>query len=908
MNNEPNAAEQSQPGSRTYCYRFGTAEFDEARFELRVAGLPVEVERRALEVLSCLLRHAGEVVTKEELFRQVWAGRITVDKVLPNAIAKLRRALGETNAELLVTQLRIGYRLAGPVERIAVGRRLSSRLELAPGQPVASRENFILQRQLGSSRSSEVWLAQHAKTHEWRVYKFTADGERLRSLKREATLHRVLQESLDDRRHFVEIIDWNFENPPFFLECAYGGDNLLEWAKTSLAPLSAEARVALFLQIADAVAAAHGVGVLHKDLKPANVLVAAAAPGPLVRLTDFGSGGLLEPERLEELGITQLGLTLTRNLAPDSSSGTPLYLAPELFSGHAPTVQSDVFAIGLMLYQILAGNLSKPMAPGWEEDIADDLLREDIRLATHGDPTQRLASAAELAARLRNREARRAQEQRLRSVETQTRRAHESLARERARRPYRIALLAVLLGGLAVALGLFAETRHARDAAQRELQRASAVNSFLNEDLISKSNPLVLAKGQSAMLKDVLLAARGRVAERFADQPLAAAAIHANLGMLFNTIEQLPEAESEFRQALALYEQTEGPAALDSLKVRSDLARLLTRVSKFDAALEQIRQLEQLIGSSRDPGKQYLLASAWSLYHYNLSQFDKALPELQDTLRLLALTAPDNTPMRDTLRQQLIGVYRYSGHRPEAKHEAQALLEEMQARPQRNDLGIAFVKQTQAGSYIDDGDYDTAEAMLLDAQKTIVAALGPAHTRNLQLLNDLLDIAQERKDWPKALDYAQTLHEGMIAKFGPDHIMSSVTLGNWGQILYMAGDVRAGAAKLEQAYAKLATISSAQGAQTQYAGFWLAAARIDLGQTDQAGTLLATLKPELLESLIANGAWKARLEGLRSLWLSRRGQRQEAAQTLQAALQNLKPEQVDFIIFDKAKQALRPAS
>ena len=59
-------------GRALYSYRFGTAEFDEARFELRVAGLPVDVERRALDVLAYLLRHAGEVVTKDELLREVW--------------------------------------------------------------------------------------------------------------------------------------------------------------------------------------------------------------------------------------------------------------------------------------------------------------------------------------------------------------------------------------------------------------------------------------------------------------------------------------------------------------------------------------------------------------------------------------------------------------------------------------------------------------------------------------------------------------------------------------------------------------------------------------------------------------------------------------------------------------------
>ena len=87
-----------------YTYRFGSAEFDEARFELRVAGLPVDVEPRALEVLAYLLRHVGEVVGKDELLEHVWAGRVTVDKELPNSIDKLRSALGERDARHLATQ------------------------------------------------------------------------------------------------------------------------------------------------------------------------------------------------------------------------------------------------------------------------------------------------------------------------------------------------------------------------------------------------------------------------------------------------------------------------------------------------------------------------------------------------------------------------------------------------------------------------------------------------------------------------------------------------------------------------------------------------------------------------------------------------------------------------------------
>ena len=77
-----------------YCYGFGNAQFDEARVELRIGGLVVELEQRPLQVLALLLRHADEVVTREELFDAVWAGRPTVDNVLANALSKLRKSLG----------------------------------------------------------------------------------------------------------------------------------------------------------------------------------------------------------------------------------------------------------------------------------------------------------------------------------------------------------------------------------------------------------------------------------------------------------------------------------------------------------------------------------------------------------------------------------------------------------------------------------------------------------------------------------------------------------------------------------------------------------------------------------------------------------------------------------------------
>jgi DNA-binding winged helix-turn-helix (wHTH) protein/tetratricopeptide (TPR) repeat protein len=870
-------------GRALYSYRFGTAEFDEARFELRVAGLPVDVERRALDVLAYLLRHAGEVVTKDELLREVWAGRITVDKVLPNAVNKLRRALGAANAERLVTQSRVGYRLDGKVERAAVGRALPNSVELAVGQAVPSRENFQLARQLGRHDGSEVWLAEHAKTRERRVYKFAFDDVRLRALKREATLARVLQESLDDRSHFVDLIDWNFESPPFFLECEYGGDSLLDWGQSGLAATDIDERIALFLQIADAVSAAHGVGVLHKDLKPANVLVAEEDHGLHVRLTDFGSGRLLDPDRLEALGITRLGLSATQDLGGDPSSGTPLYVAPEVFAGHTPTAQSDVFALGILLYQLLAGQLNKPMVSGWEADVPDDLLREDIRLATDGTPERRLSSAAELAARLRDRGPRRARIAQAAQVQAEALRARAAMDRSRARRPYRIALAVVVATGFLVVLALYQAAVRARNAAEQELDRATAINRFLNEDLIGRSNPLVVAKGQTASLKDVLLAARDRVSARFDGQPRTEASIRTSLATLFNMLELLPEAEAEARRALALHESADGAAGREAMKARTLLARLLTRTAKFDESLEQIEELERLAGAAPDDYTRYLVASARGVFHMNQGDYAKGVPEYRTAIPLLRAAEPDNYTLRDSMRMDLIAGLTQTGALAEARQEGEALIAEARARKDDNGLVVAFAQAAVARIDTAQGDLDHAETQLTAALATIDRLLGPDHTRSLMVQSDLFDVAVARNDWPTALEYAQRVHDGFRARLGAEHNITLLTQANLGHVLYESGKAGEAVAALRPAYEKLSAQLTAANPQTQTVGFWLAATELERDRPDQAAGIIDQLDPAALESASADGKWTLRLDALRGLLLDAQGDHAAALPLLQSA-------------------------
>jgi hypothetical protein len=286
-------------------YIFGHVEFDEERGEWRFGAL--------LQLVACLLHRADEVVPRQELFDTDWAARPTVD----NAVAKLRKASGTGEHERIINVPRVGYHLCGPVERTVSGRRRHSHLELTMGQPVPGRRHFRLCEQHGPWRGNELWLARHDKTGEWRVDKFSADGERLAALKCEAPIHRVLRESLGGPDDFVRVIDWNFEHAPFYLASEYGGLGLVRWAQREpwMASLNLDQRLHQYLPIVDAIVAAHAVDVLHKDIKLANGLTQARDGSWQARLADSGTRRLLESGPLQGLGVTVMRLTLPRPAA-----------------------------------------------------------------------------------------------------------------------------------------------------------------------------------------------------------------------------------------------------------------------------------------------------------------------------------------------------------------------------------------------------------------------------------------------------------------------------------------------------------------------------------------------------------------------------------------------------------------
>src|SRR5262249_42677008 len=141
---------------------------------------------------------------------------------------------------------------------------------------IPGRPGWRLTEELGKGGFGEVWAGEHAKLQERRAFKFCFDAERLRALKRENTLVRLLRTVLGDRDDIVRYYELRLDEPPFFLESELAPrGNLLRWAEKQggLSAIPLAQRIGLVADTATALAAAHSLGVLHKDIKPTNILI-----------------------------------------------------------------------------------------------------------------------------------------------------------------------------------------------------------------------------------------------------------------------------------------------------------------------------------------------------------------------------------------------------------------------------------------------------------------------------------------------------------------------------------------------------------------------------------------------------------------------------------------------------------
>ncbi|CDO90010.1 serine/threonine protein kinase [Mycobacterium triplex] len=220
----------------------------------------------------------------------------------------------------------------------------------------ASREGsmfgpYHLKRLLGRGGMGEVYEAEHT-VKEWTVAvklmsdQFSADPVFRERMKREARTAGRLQEP-----HVVPIHDYGEIDGKMFMEMRLVEGTDLDSLLKRYGPLTPPRAVAIVTQIASALDAAHAAGVMHRDVKPPNILVTR---DDFAYLVDFGIASATSDEKLTQLG---------------TAVGTWKYMAPERFTNDEVTYRADIYALACVLHECLTG------APPYRADSAGVLVK-----------------------------------------------------------------------------------------------------------------------------------------------------------------------------------------------------------------------------------------------------------------------------------------------------------------------------------------------------------------------------------------------------------------------------------------------------------------------------------------------------------------------------------------------------
>ena len=364
--------------------------------------------------------------------------------------------------------------------------------------------------------------------------------------------------------------------------------------------------VQLMVRVCEGVHHAHQRGVIHRDLKPDNILVCRRDPTidgsrretdvhdlGQPKILDFGIAHAAGLEDADTTRLTQAGQMI----------GTISYMSPEQVSGHAEgiDVRSDVYALGVILFEALTGERAYDLAgqslpeaarivletppkrlSAARADLAGDL---DIIVATtlHKEREQRYAATSELAADLR------------RFLDDEAILARPPSAAYQLRKFARrnrglvtglaIALLALLLGAAGTVWGLLdalqqqriataaaARATTERDRALSAEQEARAVVQFL-EAMVDSAD--VGAIGRRLTVHELLDLNGPRIETAFPDKPGVRAKLHSAMGWDYCTLGDYERADHHLSRSIALLEQLHGPDHVDTIAERSRLAHVL---------------------------------------------------------------------------------------------------------------------------------------------------------------------------------------------------------------------------------------------------------------------------------------------------------------------------------------------
>lgn len=656
------------------------------------------------------------------------------------------------------------------------------------------------------------------------------------------------------------------DGTPYLVMQYVRGSPITDHADTSRLALAE--RLRLFVTVCRTVHFAHSNLVVHRDLKPSNILV---TPEGEVRLLDFGIAKLLDPE----------GMGVTAPLTEEHLMMTPEHAAPEQILGDPVTTATDVYALGVLLYELLTGTrpFRATLGPAWHRAVCEQdpprpsvalttlasgptvrdaatvararatrvpVLRQQLRgdldhivlMALRKEPERRYASAEQFAE-----DVERFLEGRpvLARRDTVGYRTRKFLRRNRLAVAAAAIVMLTLLGATLLSLGQSRARALALAEATVERDKAASLADFLLS-VFDASAPAT-ARGRTITARELLDRAALRIDQELATQPLARADLKLAIGRAYGALGLPDTALTLFQDALALRQTHGGGEEAELAEALDQVGRGLAATGRTEDALPYMR--EALALRERVLGYRDTLVAA-TLTSMARMEIDNGRYAGAETFLDRAIDIHRGAPggggreMANALRFYWLTLNWQDENARGLPYVREALQVAERALPDGDPFRY-HVAQDYALALQGAGELDSATALFRRVLDGYVRVEGPDHPDVAYAYHNLGRVlgAQGRSD--EALDAYRRGLQVREAALGPDHPTVTYILHSYSIALALSGEVDS-AAVVEDRAIRLSEASFGPTHLTTLDAMELQAQlRALQGRHDEAITLLETL-------------------------------------------------------------------